>query len=648
MSLPPGFLDELRTRTTISSVAGKRVIWDKRKSNHVRGDMWAPCPFHHEKTPSFHVEDSKGRYYCFGCHEKGDVITFVMKTENLGFMEAVESLAAEAGMQMPARDPQAREKADRHAQLREVVEAAQNFFRLTIGTGAGADARAYLQQKRGLSPEAWARHGIGFAPAGWQGLWEHLRAKGMEEALILEAGLARASSRGGKPYDVFRNRITFPIRDPRGRVIAFGGRAMDPDDNAKYLNSPETPLFDKSRVLYNHAPAREAAGKGAPLVIAEGYMDVIALAEAGFAAAVAPLGTAVTEHHLRMAWRMADEPILALDGDTAGLRAAYRAIDLALPLLEPGKSLRFAILPGGKDPDDLIRAEGAAGMQTVLDQALPMVDVLWRRETEGRVLDSPERRAGLDKALRERTALIQDRDLRRHYERALNDKTYALFRASRGQPKARRDQAGAPRAETRSAAASLCNVADQDRLRIGIILAAVLAWPPLADEALADLETLDCGDPVHARIRDAILRAVATGAEDRGAAIAAEFGGDPLETLRGERDIAINPCVRVAGTPRAEELARLTLREEVPKLRALRGARAELEEAEQALNELADDALAWRLRDAAHHRDLAQRNAGNTEGDMDFETAPNGALVDRSERDAFAELARAIRFDKKR
>ena len=303
MSLPPGFLDELRTRLSLVDVVGRKVMWDARKSNQGKGDMWAPCPFHHEKSASFHVDDRKGFYYCFGCHAKGDAISFVRETENVGFMEAVEILAGEAGLPMPARDPQAQQKADRRTVLSEVMEQAVQFFRLQLRTGAAGAARAYLD-RRGLAPATLERFEIGFAPDSWQGLWDHLRAKDVSEELILAAGLARPSQKGGRPYDTFRGRIIFPIRDARGRAIAFGGRAMDPNDNAKYLNSPETELFDKSRNLYNIGPAREACGKGLPLIVAEGYMDVIALVEAGFGGAVAPLGTAVTEEQLRLMWRM--------------------------------------------------------------------------------------------------------------------------------------------------------------------------------------------------------------------------------------------------------------------------------------------------------------------------------------------------------
>ena len=270
MPLSPGFLDELRTRLSLSRVVGRKVIWDQRKSNQKKGDMWAPCPFHHEKTASFHVDDRKGFYYCFGCQVKGDAISFVRETENVSFIESVEILAGEAGLTMPARDPKAQEKYDRCSRLAEVMEQAVKFYSLQLKSGAGRDARDYLT-RRGLDTQALDRWEIGFAPGGWRALWDYLRDRDVAEELVLGAGLAKSSNKGNKPYDAFRNRIMFPIRDPRGRCIAFGGRAMDPNDSAKYLNSPETELFEKRRSLYNHGPARQEAGQGRPLIVAEGY-----------------------------------------------------------------------------------------------------------------------------------------------------------------------------------------------------------------------------------------------------------------------------------------------------------------------------------------------------------------------------------------
>jgi DNA primase len=430
MSLPPGFIDELRTRTSLTQVVGRKVMWDVRKSNQGKGDMWAPCPFHQEKSASFHVDDRKGFYYCFGCQAKGDAISFVQETENVGFMEAIQILAGEAGLAMPARDPQAQKKADRRSQLAEVMEAAVQFFTMSLKTAAGQGARDYLD-RRGMSLATRARFDIGYAPDGRQATFRYLCDKGIAPDLILDAGLAAKPDDGGAPYDRFRGRIIFPIRDARGRCIALGGRSMDANARAKYLNSPETELFDKGRSLYNHGPAREASGKDQQLIVAEGYMDVIALAEAGFGATVAPLGTAITEDQLRLMWRIHPEPVIALDGDKAGLRAAMRVIDLALPLLEAGQALRFAIMPEGLDPDDLIKDQGREAMQAVIDGAVPMVKLLWQRETEGKVFDSPERKAALDKSLRQAIRKIKDASIRQHYGDDIKDLRWQLFRGGK-------------------------------------------------------------------------------------------------------------------------------------------------------------------------------------------------------------------------
>ena len=411
---------------SLSQVVGRKVTWDLRKSNQGKGDMWAPCPFHQERSASFHVDDRKGFYYCFGCQAKGDAVSFLKDTENLSFLEAVEWLAREAGMPMPARDPQAAQKADRRTQLVAVMDEAIKHFRLSLRTAAAAEAREYLARRR-LSPEAQDRFEIGFAPDARQGLFQALTQKGIAPDLIVDAGLCARPEDGGAPYDRFRGRIIFPIRDARGRAISLGGRAMDPNARAKYLNGPETELFDKGRNLYNHGPAREAAGKGLPLIVAEGYMDAIALSEAGFRATVAPLGTAITEDQLRLMWRIHSEPIIALDGDKAGIAAALRLIDLALPLLEAGQGLRFAVLPGGMDPDDLIRAQGAPAMQKVIDSAEPMVRLLWARETDGKTFDSPERKATLDKTLRAALMRIKDPSIRGHYGEEIKRLRWELF-----------------------------------------------------------------------------------------------------------------------------------------------------------------------------------------------------------------------------
>ncbi|WP_288942365.1 DNA primase [uncultured Roseovarius sp.] len=648
MSLPPGFLDELRTRTSLAQVVGRKVMWDTRKSNQGKGDLWAPCPFHHEKTASFHVDDRKGYYYCFGCHAKGDAISFVRETENVDFMEAVRILAQEAGMPMPERDPQAQQKADRRTQLAEVMDMAVGHFRLQLKTGAGAAAREYLAG-RGLDEAACERFEIGFAPDTWQGMWDHLKGKGVEDDLILACGLAKPSQKGGRPYDTFRNRIMFPIRDPRGRCIAFGGRAMDPNDNAKYLNSPETELFDKSRTLYHHGPAREAAGKGQPLIVAEGYMDVIALALAGFGASVAPLGTAVTEHQLQMMWRIADEPIIALDGDTAGLRAAHRVIDLALPLLEAGKSLRFAIMPEGQDPDDLLRAKGAPAVQAVLDGALPMVQLLWQRETEGRVFDSPERRAALDKALREKIKLIRDPSIRSHYGQAIKDLRWQLFNPRRDSFKPGTRARGGkwqpiPTAmpSTKSSLLVAADEAAQTRLREAAILASLICTPEVFEEFESALEVMVCSDPEHDRLRELILRHAVAGVETLHAQIEAAMGPEALENLLRLPHVALAPPVRHPGNA---EMARLTIAAELAKLSSERGLSAEVSEAAEDLAGLADEAVTWRLGQAAEERQRALRN--QTEDRVEYDLAENGARINRDEREQFDALLEKISYTKR-
>ena len=645
MSLPPGFLDELRSRTSLSQVAGRKVMWDARKSNQGRGDMWAPCPFHQEKTASFHVDDRKGYYYCFGCHAKGDAISFVQETENVGFMEAVEILAGEAGMPMPARDPKAREKADRRTQLIDVMEQAVQYFRLQLNTGAAAEAREYLT-RRGLDQKVLDRWEIGFAPNAWQGLWDHLTGKGVEDDLILAAGLAKPSTKGGKPYDTFRNRIMFPIRDARGRAIAFGGRAMDPNDNAKYLNSPETELFDKGHNLYNHGPTREAAGKGQQLIVAEGYMDVIALDSGGFTASVAPLGTAITEAQLQLLWRIADEPIIALDGDTAGLRAAMRLIDLALPLLEAGKSLRFAIMPEGQDPDDMIRASGPASVQRLLDQALPMVRLLWQRETDGKVFDSPERKAALDKALREKIKLIRDPSIRSHYGQEIKNLRWELFNprksSGQGQWSANRKGRSAARATTRNSVLVSSGEAAETHLREAVILATLVTTPEIVTEFEAGIERLDCADEVHRSIRDALIRFAAGTSQDVRDTLERAIGQETLENLLTSRHVAINPSVRAPGDI---ELARLTITEELAKLQAQRGLDAEIEDAVEDLDHVADEALTWRLSQAAEARNAAMRS--QHEDKTEYDMGDNGARINRDERNALDALLERISYSKR-
>jgi len=630
MSLPPAFLNELNTRISIAQVVGRKVTWDMRKSNRAKGDMWALCPFHQEETASFHVDDRKGIYYCFGCHAKGDAIGFVRETENVGFMEAVEILAREAGLQMPAPDPHAREKMDRDAELARATEAAVAHFRLQLKTRAAAEARDYLE-RRGLDAATLDRFEIGFAsPDRKQGAFAALTGKGLSEDRVIEAGIATRPDDGGAPYDAFRDRVIFPIRDPRGRCIGFGGRAMDPDARAKYLNTRETPLFDKGRALYNHGPAREAAGKGQPLIVAEGYMDVIALVKAGFEAAVAPLGTAVTGDQLRLLWRIADEPIITLDGDAAGRRAAMRLVDLALPMLEPGRTLNFCILPEGQDPDDLIRDGGAAEMRSRLDAALPLVQLLWRRETEGQSLDSPERRAALDRRLRGMIARIPDSGLRRHYGTAIADLSRALFRPRSGawRPGSRAQgfaRAQGPLVETQASALA-SGAWREDGLRSALVIATLCRYPGLVPEFEADIERLDPETPGETALLEHLLSSTARDAERLDDELAERGLGPALETLRRTGPLRMSPVL--TGPPDAER-ARTCLDEEFAKLAARRAVRAELAEAAQDLAAATDPDpnLSERINQAVRARLRAERpRAGETAEAAEDAAALSGAI----------------------
>ncbi|MCF6317297.1 MAG: DNA primase [Marinosulfonomonas sp.] len=636
MSLPPGFLDELRTRISLTDVVGRKVMWDTRKSNQAKGDMWAPCPFHQEKTASFHVDDRKGFYYCFGCHAKGDAISFVRETENVGFMEAVEIIAREAGMPVPKRDPAAQQKADRRTQLAEVMEQAVQYFRLQLKTANATVAREYLAG-RGLSEAALDRWDIGFAPNGRQGVFAHLTGKGVAADLVIDAGLAARPDDGRDPYDRFRDRIIFPIRDARGRAIALGGRAMAKDARAKYLNSPETELFDKGRSLYNHGPAREAAGKGAALIVAEGYMDVIALVEAGFTACVAPLGTAITESQLQMMWRVSPEPVIALDGDRAGFQAALRLIDLALPLLEAGQSLRFALMPEGLDPDDVLKAQGKGAMQRLIDGAVPMVQLLWRRETEGGVFDSPERKAALDKNLRAAISKIKDASIRGHYGQAIKQMRWDLFAVRRTeytgpyQGKGGWKNKPAPvQPSTKSSVLVNAGQGAEEHLREAVILATLVLNPEVLGDFEGALERMDFAAHEHRVVRDCLLRFGAV--DDLRSKIEAEAGA-ALAAVMAPRHVQISPAVRAAGNA---QIAAMCVAEELAKLDARRGVLREIDEAVEDIAGLADEGLTWRLKEAAEARNRAVRSEG--EDTAVFDTAPSGAQMDREERDAFARL----------
>jgi len=421
MRFTPQFLDELKARLMVSDVVGRRVKLKKA------GREWKGLsPFQQEKTPSFFVNDEKQAWFDFSSGKNGSIFDFVMQTEGVDFPEAVERLAALAGVALPQATPDAARQERHRKSLYEVMELAAAFFTETLAARGGARARGYLAD-RAISPATQVKFRLGYAPADRFALKEYLGKHGIPVNDMVEAGLLIAGDDIPVPYDRFRDRVMFPITDLRNRVIAFGGRAMEKDVPAKYLNSPETPLFHKGDNLYNLASARGAAHQGASLVVVEGYIDVIAMSTVGYAATVAPLGTALTENQLQLLWKMADEPILCFDGDKAGQKAAWRAADLALPYLAPGKSLRFALLPEGQDPDDLAKLGGRAAVEEVIGAARPLADVLWSREHGAGSFATPERRAALEARINELTGGIRDEVVRRYYRQDLGERLRQAF-----------------------------------------------------------------------------------------------------------------------------------------------------------------------------------------------------------------------------
>ena len=644
MSLPNGFLDELRSRICLSDVVGRKVQWDLRKSNQARGDMWAPCPFHQEKTASFHVDDNKGFYYCFGCQAKGDAIGFIKETENVNFIEAVEILASEVGLQMPEFDPKSKEKADRNKILLEIMEQSVNFFRLTLNSNQGKHALQYLK-KRGLSSDAIERFEIGFASADQTTLTQKLIDKGYDLDAIIETGMSVKSDESNRLYDRFRGRIMFPIRDSRGRCIAFGGRSLDPTARAKYLNSPETPLFDKGSNLYNLVSARSAVGRGEPLIVAEGYMDVIALDSGNFNGAIAPLGTAITEKQLQLMWRISPEPIIALDGDKAGLRAAYRLIDLSLPLLRTGKALRFSIMPEGKDPDDLIRNEGASVFKNLIDEAVPMVDLIWKRETEGKSFDSPERRAGLDKSLSDAIALIKDKNLKNHYRDALFQARRQFFgRQNAGTNEFKNNSRLMPQSDTKS---SFLVAADEKtvsaQIRESTVIAVLMNFPELIGIFYDELIMIDLASPdCDLILKELVKLDNGTKAEIKNE-LMEKIGGEKVEKLLSLSHLRVLPCLRIKGTI---EMGQQTLREELAKLNSERGLSAEVDEINNTPPE------EWHERDFSRlgmANNAKQRTVSSVQEDtINYEQAQNGLNINREERLKLDEIRKTISFDKKK
>ena len=502
MAFPPDFLEQLRERVSLVDVVSRHVKLQRRGREYV-----GLSPFKQERTPSFTVVPDKGFFHCFSSGEHGDVIGFLMRLEGLSFPEAVEKLAQAAGLEVPRESPEAAAQALRRRGLLDAVEAAAAFYERQLRLPAGRRAMDYLRG-RGLDDNTIAGFRLGYAPGDSAALMQALKRGGFEAETLVEAGLFRQREHEEEPGASLRNRVVFPITDRRGRPIAFGGRILG-DAQPKYLNTPETPVFRKGEVLYGLAQARDAAWRAKEVIVVEGYMDAIALSQAGFAHTVASLGTAFGENQLRALWRLVDEPVLCFDGDEAGQRAARRAAERALPLLAPGKSLRFARLPDERDPDDLVRQDGAAALRAVVERAQSPVDLLWSSEAEAVRPDSPDRRARFSRNLLALASGVRDETVRRYYEAEILSRLRERFGVSlRPQPGRRRPQPSTPgggreRGEARIAAL-------RERQAKGV-LAAAINHPELAVEFDREIAELDCAGPLD-RLRQEILR-LATGVE---------------------------------------------------------------------------------------------------------------------------------------
>ncbi|MDD2326322.1 MAG: DNA primase [Alphaproteobacteria bacterium] len=520
----PAFLDELRERLTLSEIAGKRM-----RLTRAGREFKGCCPFHNEKTASFTINDEKKFFHCFGCGAHGNVIDFVMRQDGLSFPEAVEILAGQAGLSLPKDTPQERQQFDKSKRLLDLLERATVFFEAQLRAPAGRQGYTYLLG-RGLSDEAQKRFRLGFAPQDAQALIHKMQGEGFTLPEMLEVGLVKKAADRPDHYSFFRGRVMFPVSDKRGRTVAFGGRVMG-DGEPKYLNSPDHELFHKGQLLYGLSRARAALAQGQPLIVVEGYMDVIALAEAGFIGAVAPLGTAMTEEQLALLWKMLPSldnrdpqidysPILCFDGDNAGLRAAARAADRALPLLTDAQTIRIATLPAKEDPDSLLRSAGRGAMQAVLDQAKPMVDMIWDLALAGRRLTTPEDRGAASRALRQKVALIRDEPLRRLYQDEMDKRLAGLFgwksRSAEGRPQRQGGQRGFGGGTRPMPALTVTRQPSGGlRLREKILLALMVNYPILFEEFGEDLGCSSFTDPALEALRQQIVTICASDSHEK-------------------------------------------------------------------------------------------------------------------------------------
>ena len=638
MRFSPQFLDELRARLPVSEVVGRRV-----KLVRAGREFKGLSPFNKEKTPSFFVNDQKQAWFDFSSGKNGSIFDFVMESEGVTFPEAVERLAQMAGVPLPKISREDEQRDARRKTLHDVMELAAKFFQDMLAARTGAKGRGYLAD-RGLDAATQLKFRLGYAPGDRFALKEHLGSHGIPVEDMVEAGLLISGDDIPVPFDRFRDRVMFPITDLRGRVIAFGGRALEKDAPAKYLNSPETPLFHKGGTLYNIAAARQAAHDGAPIIVVEGYIDVIAMVTAGFPATVAPLGTALTEDQLGLLWKMADEPVLCFDGDNAGLRAAYRAVDLAMPRLKPGKSLKFALLPQGQDPDDLVRAGGREAVTEVIDAAKPLAAMLWARETEGHTFDTPERRAALEARINDVTAGIGDEAVRRYYRQDFNARLSQFFAPAQGQQRSGgnwrdprsggsfRERNGGDwrRAAPRTAGRTMPYVVVSQQLasspvhlgnrstmsrREALILQAALNHPWLLHDHLEEFASLEFRHPDAERIKSALIDIAAHAAALDPAALKAELAARNLSEVMGRIALSITtPAVWGARPEAAPDDVLVTWSQLVALHRQWHSLTKELKAAEQALGQDASEANYLRLRDVKSRLERVEGTEALIEG----------------------------------
>lgn len=636
------FADEVLARITLSNIIGRRVNWDSRRSRPAQGQYWACCPFHQEKTPSFSVNNEKGTYYCFGCQEKGNAITFLRKMENLNYREALQVLAESVGMEIPTSAWRDAKEVESRKTLYELCEETAEYYVGRLNSHDGLAARQYLAE-RGVSESAIKRFEIGFAPNGKGGITQRLMSKGVSVNLIQEAGICAIPEGGGAPYDRFWNRIMFPIRDARGRMIGFGGRSLDPNARAKYLNSPETPIFKKGDCLFNHHSARETVKNDSFVVVVEGYMDVISLCEAGINSCVAPLGTAVTVNQIGKLWQLTPIPVLALDGDKAGHNAAERVAERILPMLQPGKSLQFCFLPDNMDPDDFVRSHGGTAMRELIGRSQSLADFIWDTEVGKHSFATPEGRAAFEASMLGAPSIIRDVGVRRQYRRYFREQLFSPRSAAspRKNSSVKAKGISGPSAELLS---STIVSSSGEIVRERVILGICLAVPEVAWRFLDRLQYLTLTSETHQELLESVIdnlsEKVIDPVEFR-KKIVAECGQSTVSQLLHSPYLLplrrIWPEVPAGDEGVILDCAETLLKEELEKIEASIAVESERQEALIDLKDGDDGDSMARFGIAVRTRDDAHRGIQpeDTRGQI---VADNGVVVDRKELEYFQKL----------